>query len=128
MDMSVSTESKTPFTAQFAELDRLSPASRWQPLRQQGRSRFHELPFPTTKTEDWRFTSVTPLLQQKFALPAARTVDPSALPDLSHPDAIRLTFVNGWFTPSLSRVSDIPSGVLVGNLAAPGPAAESLAR
>jgi Fe-S cluster assembly protein SufD len=120
-------DAKTPFVEQFDELDRLTPKSRWQTLRREGRQKFRETPFPTAKTEDWRFTSVVPLLQQDFSLATARTVDAKDLPPLSAPDALRLTFVDGWFAPKLSQLGELPGGVLVGNLAEPGGAADKLA-
>ena len=113
------------FGAQFDELDRTAP-SRWQALRQRGRAEFRKLSFPTARTEDWRFTSVAPLLQQRFALATRRTVDAGSLPPLSDPAAIRLTFVDGWYVPALSVRGDLPAGVLVGNLADPGAAAEAI--
>src|SRR5262249_46495408 len=126
--MSLLMESKTPFVARFEELDRLSPKSRWQALRREGRGKFRDTPFPTAKTEDWRFPSVTPLLAEDFALAPVRTVEAGRLPALSHPDALRLVFVNGWFAPALSRLGKVPAGVRVGNLANPGDAAEEVGR
>ena len=117
---------KTAFAPQFDEVDRRAPKSRWQNLRQEGRTKFRALPIPTAKTEDWRFTSVTPLLQQSFVLPTVPTIDAKALPALSRPDALRLTFVDGWFVPALSRLEGVPAGVLLGNLAEPGANAEKL--
>jgi Fe-S cluster assembly protein SufD len=115
------------FGSQFDELDRAMP-SRWQALRQRGRAEFRKLSFPTARTEDWRFTSVAPLLQQRFALATRRTVDAQSLPPLAHADAIRLTFVDGHYVPALSVRGEVPTGVLVGNLADPGPAAEAIER
>ena len=110
-------DTKQPFMKLLDEQDRGGVGSRWKTVRESGRRRFRESPFPTPKSEDWRFTSVAPLLQETFAPATTTVVDPSSLPPLSHPDAIRLTFVNGKYVASLSRMRPVPTGVLVGNLA-----------
>src|SRR6266545_5037224 len=115
-------ESKEMFLKQFDRLDRLRPTPMFQPLRQAARARFHALPFPTPHTEDWRFTSVTPLLQTPFEMAhEAGKLDVALLPPLPTADTIRLTFVNGWFAASLSALPKIAGGVAVGNLASATP-------
>ena len=42
-----------------------------QPLRRAAFERFAALGFPTTKNEDWHFTSVAPIAEQEFALLAS---------------------------------------------------------
>lgn len=116
--MSVATQDKTRYVGQFDEVDRLPSGNCWKSVRQHGRRRFLELPFPSAKTEDWRFTNVAPLLQERFTLPASGEVDSKLLPPLPHADALRLTFVNGWFAPALSRLGDVGPARL-GNLAEP---------
>ena len=46
-----------------------------QALRQAGFDRFAELGFPTTKNEDWHYTSVNEIAEQEFTLLTARTDD-----------------------------------------------------
>ena len=71
--MSATPDSKNPFLAQFDELDRWGPTRSWKlVLREAGRQRSSDAQaFPTAKTEDWRFTSVAPLLRERFALQLA---------------------------------------------------------
>jgi Fe-S cluster assembly protein SufD len=121
-------DEKKPFLALFDESDRQPGSTRWQALRKQGRARFRELPFPGAKSEDWRFTSVAPLLKESFALSSALAIDPSLLPPLCHPQSLRLTFVNGSFAPTLSRLDAPTGGVLFGPLSEPGAAAELLTK
>jgi Fe-S cluster assembly protein SufD len=84
-------------------------------------ARFAELGFPTTRQEEWRFTSVAPIAETPFTLPAkrpgpaAQQVHPWLLPVTS---ACRLVFVNGRFAASLSAVEGLPRGVRAGSLAA----------
>ena len=42
-------------------------------LRQQGITRFEALGFPTTKNEDWHFTSVAPIAERTFTLATLET-------------------------------------------------------
>jgi Fe-S cluster assembly protein SufD len=89
-------------------------------LRKSAVARFDEAGFPTARTEDWRFTSVAPLLRHAFEPATAgrhglATADLSGLP--GGDAACRLVFVNGFFAPELSAVPALPAGVRVGSLA-----------
>src|SRR5258708_12018837 len=108
--MTVVSESKDRFLKLFEQFDRSTAASKYQPLRQSARGRFRALSFPTPRTEDWRFTSVAPLLQEPFELTAPATVDAGALPAPTADDALRLVFVNGRFAVDLSRLAGVPAG------------------
>ena len=111
-------DAKQPFLKAIDELDRSRPSATFRALRQSARTQFRELPFPTPRTEDWRFTNLASFLQTPFepAGPAV-SVDAGELPGPSAPNALRLTFVNGWFAPELSALANLPAGVTIGNLA-----------
>lgn len=102
------------------EFERIRPHDWLKNLRQAAVARFDELNFPDVRSEDWKFTSVAPLLKIPFVLPAKATVS-GALRDRleaeSLPDALRLVFVNGIFTAELSRLEKAPDGLVIGNLA-----------
>jgi Fe-S cluster assembly protein SufD len=92
-----------------------------QPLREAALARFAKVGFPTTKDEDWRFTSVAPIAQTRFRLAhevqpvvAAEALAPFAFEGASCP---RLVFVNGRYAPALSSVAGLPAGVTVRGLA-----------
>ena len=92
-------------------------------LRGQAIARFAELGFPSTKQEEWRFTSVAPIAETTFALSHGRDapgVTASALAPywIAGPGAIRLVFVNGTFAPALSAAAELPRGVRAGSLRA----------
>ena len=92
-------------------------------LRRQAIARFAELGFPSTKQEEWRFTSVAPIVDTAFALSHGREtagVTGSALTPywIAGPEAIRLAFVNGAFAPALSALPALPPGVRAGSLRA----------
>ena len=51
------------------EFERLPAVPGWlRNLRQRGLSRFQALGFPTTRNEDWHFTSVAPIAERSFRL------------------------------------------------------------
>ena len=90
-------------------------------IREAAITRFAELGFPTTRQEEWRFTSVAPISETTFA------------PPLGHGDAglglvgvqpllgdgtARLLFVNGQYVAELSSLAGLPAGVHAGSLAA----------
>ena len=92
----------------------------WLPaLRKQAFDRFAALGFPTTRDEDWHFTSVTPIAERTFkvlkAAPTALTLADLA-PWLVDESWHRLVFVNGRLEPSLSNFSELPAEVQVSPL------------
>jgi Fe-S cluster assembly protein SufD len=110
------------FNRQEKELARIGrPAV--QRLRKSAMARFDELGFPTARTEDWRFTSVAPLLQAAggwspaFRRSGAEDRLKAGLqpPGLEAP--CRLVFVNGFFAPDLSALPPLPAGVVLGSVA-----------
>jgi len=83
-------------------------------------SRFLSMGFPTTREEEWRFTSVEPIAEGAFTLGAPPTavsrdldVDPLRVPGA----AAELVFVNGWYVASLSKRGTLPGGAQVESLA-----------
>jgi Fe-S cluster assembly protein SufD len=118
------TQETTRYQESFARLDERAAAAgqAWlQPIRRVAMARFAELGFPTTKDEDWRFTSVGPIAQTVFSLPqdgggepAPHELTPYTFPGLT---CVRLVFVNGWYSTRLSSVGSLPPGVRVGSLA-----------
>ncbi len=92
-----------------------------QRLRRAAIARFDELGFPTSRNEDWKFTSLTALTKVPFrpAEPADDSLKAAQLSNVLGMDAAcRLVFVDGFFAPELSTATGLPSGVIVGNLAA----------
>ena len=111
-----------PYTDQFAAYSANGggegPA--WLPaLRQRAFDRFGVLGFPTTRDEDWHFTSVTPIAERTFkSVKSAPTVLKLAdlKPWLVDDAWQRLVFVNGRFEPALSQFSELPADVQVSTL------------
>ena len=114
-----------------AEFDKAKPQrSKGEPARigrarDEALSRFLANGFPTTKHEEWRFTSVEKIATRTFALAgqagdasvgrgSPKSISPFQLPDVS---AAELVFVDGRYSPALSTVGALPKGTQVGSLA-----------
>ena len=109
------------YQADFERVQAAAPAApaALKTLRQNAMGQFSRLGFPTTRMEEWRFTSVEPIARRPFALggPADVTSDqiaPFLFPGLSDS---RLVFVNGRYAPALSAIQALPPGVEVRSLA-----------
>jgi len=88
-------------------------------IREEAFARFAEVGFPTTRDEDWRFTSVAPIARTPFRLPGKAFVQlpPAELKSWNiQGSAARLVFVNGRYAPELSRADALPKGVTVTSL------------
>jgi Fe-S cluster assembly protein SufD len=85
-------------------------------LRLSAITRFETLGFPTTRNEDWHFTSVAPIAEGSFTPLTNETgrVSPSQLEPFGFGAGWHtLVFVNGRFSPSLSSGPALPDGVTV---------------
>jgi Fe-S cluster assembly protein SufD len=86
-------------------------------LRLSAITRFEELGFPSTKNEDWHFTSVAPIAERDFA-PLTATASRVSAAQLAPftfgaSDWHTLVFVNGRFDAALSSTAALPDGVSV---------------
>jgi Fe-S cluster assembly protein SufD len=88
-------------------------------LRAAGAERFASEGFPTTRQEEWKYTSLTPLTRTDFRLanaPAASSdVDTRGFA-MGASAAAELVFVDGHFAPHLSSVAALPPGLRVTNI------------
>lgn len=81
--------------------------------RQEGFNRFSSLGFPSVRDEEWRYTNLTVLNRNAFRLGDEVAIDPSVVAVNSIKGAIKLVFVNGWFSPEQSDLEKLPEGVSV---------------
>jgi len=110
------------YVAAFEELTSDSATPSWvQSMRRAAFDRFATLGFPTTKNEDWHYTSVSPIADQEFVLLAAKSGDVRqeelAAFQFGATGWYTMVFVNGRFAPELSDISKLPNGVKVWDLA-----------
>src|ERR1017187_1122272 len=112
-----------PFLEKFNHFESASLLSWLLPLRKAGLARFNELGFPTLQDEDWRFTNVAPLARLPLRPALEATNDTAAKIALgkylfTHLPGVRLVFVKGYYSPTLSSVHGLPDGVRVSYLTA----------
>jgi len=90
-------------------------------IRQCAFQRFQALGFPTTKNEDWHFTSVAPIVEAAYPPRTAPggDVKPADLAPFTFgaSDWPTIVFVNGVFAPALSSLDALPDGVKVYDMA-----------
>lgn len=107
----------TPYVEQFETFaaSGAKDGPSWLPaLRKKAFERFTALGFPTTRDEDWHFTSVTPIAERTFKAikPAPTALTLSDLEaHLVDPEWHRLVFVNGRLEPALSQFAGLPADV-----------------
>ncbi len=89
--------------------------------RRKARDRFAAVGLPTTRDEEWKYTSLAPLTGTAFDLdkPEADLVSEEAVAPflMGDPSWGRLVFVNGRYSPKLSAVPPLPGGAQAGSLA-----------
>ena len=109
------------FGALTAQQRRGADAPSWLAARrEQAMARFEALGFPTTKNEDWHYTSLTRLADAAFEpmAPASGVVTAADVVDYSFGASWpTVVFVNGRFSSTLSALQGVPDGVRVLRLA-----------
>lgn len=105
----------------YADAFASGPSTAWLPeLRKSAFDRFTALGFPTTRNEDWHFTSVTKIAEKLFKPVKAGkcTLSASTVAKLAggEDDWHRLVFVNGKFEKGLSHFAELPAEVTVTTL------------
>ena len=88
-------------------------------IRHEAIARFEALGFPAPRAEAWKYTNIRRVLERRdYALRLAPStdavtaadVDDALIPDL---DAHVVVLVNGRFRADLSRIGDLPAGVVL---------------
>ena len=104
------------FTAHAAAMTDVGPP--WlAPVRRAAMTRFEQLGYPTTRNEDWHYTSPAAIADGGFQLVPGASHSVSAR-DLApyrfgHDEWPTLVFVNGRYDAQRSNVSALPAGVRV---------------
>lgn len=101
-------------------------------LRRAAIDSFVQQGFPTTRHEDWRYTSVEPIASTDFAAAngEAKLLRAEDLygPSFTDPAYNRIVFVNGVYSPQFSSIREMPAGVQAKNLSAALAANDSAVR
>ncbi|HWO42891.1 MAG TPA: Fe-S cluster assembly protein SufD [Candidatus Eisenbacteria bacterium] len=117
-------ERKEHYLSAFSRLQRngAADAPAWlADLRQTAIDEFDRLGFPTTKNEDWKYTSVEPIVSVPFETANGRALPLPPAAEIfargfAESSTNRLVFVNGAFSPELSS-QNLPAGITAGSLA-----------
>jgi Fe-S cluster assembly protein SufD len=128
-------EKKHAFLADFEAFEKnlTIGGPSWLPgLRREAIGKFGEMGIPTTRHEEWKYTSLKPLEETVFDLANRYRSGGLTQASVSEmifdvPDAIRIVFVNGHFSPELSDLHKLPKGVRVDSLGASLGADETVA-
>ena len=105
------------FLSAFERFQQKSAATpEWlRDLRRAAIDSFIQLGLPTTRHEDWRYTSVEPIASTDFAAAngEAKLLRAEDLygPSFTDPAYNRIVFVNGVFSPQFSSIRELPAGV-----------------
>ena len=114
---------KNYYLNQFDEFEKSlngEKSSDFHKVRKDAISKFAELTFPTQKDEEWKYTNISSLQRHNFspvtvkANVSSETINKFLFDKMEHS---LLVFVNGNFSPELSKLTDIPKGVVIGSLA-----------
>jgi Fe-S cluster assembly protein SufD len=103
--------------------DASAGAAAWaRPLREAAMARFAGLGFPTVHQEEWRKTSVAPILKVPFRPQSSGVANGFTAQVIGRYtfepwECTHLVFINGHYAPALSRLRPFPAGVVVEPLA-----------
>lgn len=88
-------------------------------LRAEAAAMVQKLPFPNSRMEDWRTTSLRQITRNNFdrAADEALSMEDIEAYRLDEAEGSRLTFVNGRYMPHLSDTSALPAGMIIDTLA-----------
>lgn len=109
------------YLAEYARVERDLPGSEDSKRERSAElSRFSEAGFPTTREENWKYTSLQPVEKRRFEI--SDEAEPVSLDDIrafmpSKLDAHHLILVDGHFSAALSDLDELPDGVTVRSLA-----------
>lgn len=95
-------------------------SSGFHSVRKTSLDEFTKIPLPTNKDEEWKYTNLAPLFKHNFKYPTGKaeakeaTINKFLFDELEHH---LIVFVNGIFSKELSRLNELPSGVVVNSIA-----------
>lgn len=117
------TDIKQYLIHQFDEFEKSlngEKSSEFHQLRKSAISNFQKLNFPTQKDEEWKYTNISSVLRHNFSpaqskeIVSSETINKFLFDKIEHS---LLVFVNGIYSPELSKITDMPDGVEVGSIA-----------
>lgn len=119
--VSTAAQTRAAYLSRLLTLAQQTTTVPWlQELRDHAAVRVQEQSFPSTRDEEWRFTDLSDLLTVNLTT-VREANTPAELAKVAKyqlPEAAqsRLVFVDGIYAPQLSSLSDLPEGLIIGNL------------
>jgi Fe-S cluster assembly protein SufD len=112
---------KTKLLADFQIRESLMNGEAGSAFHQKKRAainRFEELGFPTTRDEEWKYSSVKDLISEAYHFNAQSSLQLADLQDLKIPEQVAniLYFVNGHYKPELSSIVSSSDKIIVDSL------------
>lgn len=82
-------------------------------LAKEAIAQFAKTGFPKRKSESWKYTNVTPIINRNYQIAGKTDTVARGIPALNAHVAV---FVNGVFAPEQSKLDQLPEGVEIANL------------
>ena len=111
------------YISNFGEFEKKLNGGKENPLHQKRKealSNFSRLDFPSIKDEEWKYTSIAPLLKHNFILSyEKKTVSKEFIKSLLFDEMEHslIVFINGKYSHENSILLNLPKGVIVGSIA-----------
>lgn len=121
--MNKTVDIKDWYISNFSDFERRLNGGKENPIHQKRKealSNFSRLEFPTIKDEEWKYTSIAPLLKHNFIPNFERkTISTNKIKSLLFDEMEHslIVFVNGRYSAENSDLLNLPEGVLVGSIA-----------
>jgi Fe-S cluster assembly protein SufD len=104
----------------FKEFEKVVDSDSLVSVRKEASNKFESTIFPTKREEEWKYTSISPILKHEFVpspltkdkFTGVSSIDAYKIPNL---DEHLLVFVNGIFSNELSEIGNIEDGIIIDN-------------
>jgi Fe-S cluster assembly protein SufD len=111
------------YISNFGEFEKRLNGGKENPIHQKRKdalSNFGRLEFPTIKDEEWKYTSIAPLLKHNFVpgyekkIVSEKFIKSLLFDEMEHS---LIVFINGRYSAENSILLNLPDGVIVGSIA-----------
>lgn len=89
-------------------------------FREKAVKQLNEIPLPTTRDEEWKYTNLRSLYREEFVpfYQVEKTVDEQILKSYLLPEAdkSRIVFINGRYSEEFSSVEQLPKGTILSSI------------
>jgi len=118
INLDINTEAQQRFNALFSSYESALNGQKDRPMhriRKKAIDNLKEIPFPTLRHEDWKYTSLARILQQKYDLPKDIQPTTASIDNFLYhnEDTYLLVFENGIYSSINSRIGDLQDGLSI---------------